>query len=159
MRQTPPEILVDLLDPFWPAAGVDSRAVATRGRAWLVEALPLFVERSKTLLELARAMAFLFAPPAVRDPKAEAKFLTPAHRTLLGEIRRLLAEAPDFKAETLEELVRRQAAERGRKLVDYAQPVRVALTGTTISPPLFPVLGVLGREVVLDRLDEVLKAG
>ncbi len=159
MRLTPPEILVDLLAPFWPAVGVDSRAVATRGRAWLVEALPLFVERSKTLLELARAMAFLFAPPAVRDPKAEAKFLTPAHRTLLGEIRRLLAEAPDFKAETLEELVRRQAAERGRKLVDYAQPVRVALTGTTISPPLFPVLGVLGREVVLDRLDEVLKAG
>ena len=159
MRRTPPELLADLLAPFWPAAGVDSRAVATRGRAWLVEALLLFVERSKTLIELARAMAFLFAPPAVRDPKAEAKFLTPARRTLLGEIRRLLAEAPDFKAETLEELVRRQAAERGRKLVDYAQPVRVVLTGTTISPPLFPVLCMLGREVVLDRLDEVLKAG
>jgi hypothetical protein len=35
----------------------------------------------------------------------------------------------------------------------------VALTGTTISPPLFPVLALLGRKVVLDRLDEVLKPG
>jgi glutamyl-tRNA synthetase len=157
MRQTPPEVLVDLLAPFWSAAGVDSSAIAARGRAMLAEALPLFVERSKTLLELAHAMAFLFAPPAVRDPKAEAKFLTPAHRILLGEVRRMLAEAPDFKAETLEELVRREAAGRGRKLVDYAQPIRVALTGTTISPPLFPVLALLGREVVLDRLDEALK--
>ena len=157
MRRTPPEVLVDLLAPFWPAAGVDSRAVAARGPAWLAEAVPPFVERSKTLLEMARAMAFLFAPPAARDPKAEAKFLTREHLILLGEVRRLLADAPDFKADTLEELVRRHAVERGRKLVAYAQPVRVALTGTTISPPLFPVLAMLGQKVVLARLDEVLK--
>lgn len=159
MRQTPPEVLVDLLAPFWPAVGVESKAVAARGRAWLIQAVPPFVERSKTLLEMARAMAFLFAPPAARDPKAEAKFLTPEHLIVLSEVRRLLAEAPDFKAETLEELVRRHAAKQGKKLVDYAQPVRVALTGTTVSPPLFPVLALLGREVILDRLDEALKPG
>jgi glutamyl-tRNA synthetase len=159
MRQAPPEILADLLAPFWLAAGVDPKAVALRGRAWLVEAVPLFVERSKTLLEMARGMAFLFAPPASRDPKAEAKFLTPDSMILLGEVRRLLAEAPDFQAKTLEELVRRHAVERGKKLVDYAQPIRVALTGTTVSPPLFPVLTLLGREAVLDRLDQVFKTG
>jgi len=157
MRQTSPEILVDLLSPFWPTAGVDPKAVAARGRCWLAQAVPLFAERSKTLLELARSMAFLFALPAARDPKAAAKFLDPDHLILLNEARRLLAEAPDYKTETLEELVRRHALERGKKLVDYAQPVRVALTGTTVSPPLFPVLALLGREVVLDRLDEALK--
>jgi glutamyl-tRNA synthetase len=156
LRRTPAEALVDLLAPFWPTAGVDPQAVADRGRAWLAEALPLFVERAKTLLELARSMAFLFAPPAVRDPKAEAKFLTPDHLGLLGEVRRALAEAPDFTAEALEGLVRGLATERGKKLVDYAQPVRVALTGTTISPPLFPVLALLGRKVVLERLDQLL---
>ncbi|HSB77715.1 MAG TPA: hypothetical protein VLM91_02915, partial [Candidatus Methylomirabilis sp.] len=41
-------------------------------------------------------------------------------------------------------------------LVEYAQPIRVALTGTTVSPPIFPVLVLLGREVVLDRLAQVL---
>jgi glutamyl-tRNA synthetase len=157
MRQTPPEVLVELLVPFWSAAGVDPKVVTSRDRVWLVRAVPLFVERSKTLLEMARSMAFLFAPPVSRDPKAEAKFLTPDHLILLGEVRRLLAEAPDFKAETLEEHVRRHALERGRKLVDYAQPVRVVLTGTTVSPPLFPVLTLLGQEVVLNRLDGVLK--
>jgi glutamyl-tRNA synthetase len=56
-------------------------------------------------------------------------------------------------------MIRRMAGARGLKLVDYAQPIRVALTGTTVSPPLFPVLALLGREVVLDRLDRVLAGG
>ncbi len=157
LRATPPKRLVELLEPFWGPADVDVRAVKARGRDWVAEAVVLFVERSKTLLELARSMAFLFAPPKTRDPKAEAMFLTPEHLTLLDEVCRALAEAPDFTAETLEALVRRLATERGRKLVDYAQPIRVALTGTTISPPLFPVLAWLGREIVMERLDQVLR--
>ncbi|MBI2457342.1 MAG: glutamate--tRNA ligase [candidate division NC10 bacterium] len=158
LRQTPPETLVDLLAPFWEAAGVDPKGVEARDRAWLAQAVPLFVERSKTLLELARSMAFLFAPPAARDPKAEAKFLTPDHLALLAEAHQALAETPDFSAGTLEAAVRRLAETRGRKLVDYAQPIRVALTGTTISPPIFPVLALLGRETVLDRLAQVLES-
>ncbi|MBI2563331.1 MAG: glutamate--tRNA ligase, partial [candidate division NC10 bacterium] len=158
LRQTPPETLVDLLAPFWEAAGVDPKGVEARDRAWLAQAVPLFVERSKTLRELARSMAFLFAPPAARDPKAEAKFLTPDHLALLAEAHQALAETPDFSAGTLEAAVRRLAETRGRKLVDYAQPIRVALTGTTISPPIFPVLALLGRETVLDRLAQVLES-
>ncbi len=157
LRRMPPEALADRLTPFWPAAGVDPQAVAARGRTWLAQAVPLFAERAKTLLEMARAMAFLFAPPATRDPTAEARFLGREQRVLLGEVRGVLAGAPDFAAGTLEGLVRRLATERGLKLVDLAQPVRVALTGTTVSPPLFPVLALLGREAVLDRLDRVLQ--
>ncbi|MBI2561000.1 MAG: glutamate--tRNA ligase, partial [candidate division NC10 bacterium] len=52
LRQTPPETLTDLLAPFWGAAGVDPKGVEARARAWLAQAVPLFVERSKTLLEL-----------------------------------------------------------------------------------------------------------
>jgi len=159
MRQTPPETLVALLTPFWGAAGVDPNAVTARGRAWLVKAVPLFVERSKTLLEMARSMAFLFAPPPARDPKAEAKFLTPEYLVLLGEASQALAGAPDFSAEALEGLFRGLAGQRGRKLVDYAQPIRVVLTGTTASPPLFPVLSLLGRETVLDRLAHEVHPG
>jgi glutamyl-tRNA synthetase len=155
IRQTPLDVLADLLAPFWRAAGVDPRTVEAHSRTWLVQAVALFVERSKTLLEMARSMAFLFAPPAARDPKAEAKFLTPDHLVLLAETRQALAQAPDFSAEALEALVRRLAEARGRKLVDYAQPIRVALTGTTVSPPIFPVLVLLGRETVLNRLARV----
>jgi glutamyl-tRNA synthetase len=159
MRQTPPEVLVDMLRPFWEPADVDPAAVDARGRAWLAEAVVLFVERSKTLLELARSMAFMFAPPPARDPKAEARFLTSDCLVILSVARRALAGAPDFSAKGLEDMIRRMAGARGLKLVDYAQPIRVALTGTTVSPPLFPVLALLGREVVLDRLDRVLAGG
>ena len=114
------------------------------------------VERAHTLLEMARAMAFLFAPPREQDPKAVAKFLTPPHLQGVREVRDLLAATPTFTAEALEAAVRALADSRGRKLVEYAQPIRVALTGTTVSPPIFPVLALLGREVVLQRLDAVL---
>jgi glutamyl-tRNA synthetase len=145
------------LEPFWEPAGVDVRGVlATRGKAWVAEAIPLFVERAKTLQELARAMGFLFAPPTSRDPRAEAKFLTPAHLGNLMEVRRIVQEVPTFTSEALEAEVRRQAEATGIKLIDFAQPIRVALTGSTASPPIFQLLALLGREAVLDRLDMVL---
>ena len=156
LRATPLDRLAELLGPFWERAGVNPAAVTARGQAWLVQAAPLFAERAKTLLEMARAMAFLFAPPTSRDAKAEAKFLTLDHLMLLSEVRRLLAEVPVFTAEVLEDSARRLAASRGKKLLDVAQPVRVALTGSTASPPLFLVLALMGREVVLERIDRVL---
>ncbi len=159
MRQSLPERLVDMLMPFWGAAGVELGVVKMRGRAWLMEAVPLFVERAKTLLELARSMVFLFAPPMARDPGAMAKFLDSEHRVLLREARQVLAETPDFSAEALDQAIRRLAVAGGKKLVEVAQPIRVALTGTTISPPLFPVLALLGRKVVLERLDQILGSG
>jgi len=159
LRRTPAAALAGMLAPFWAPAGVDPARVAARGDDWLTEAVMLFVERAKTLLEMARAMAFLFAPPASRDPKAEAKFLGTDSLALLHEVRQALAEASPFSAEVLEGLCRELADRRGRKLVEIAQPVRVALTGTTASPPLFPVLALLGRTVVLERLDAVLQSG
>jgi glutamyl-tRNA synthetase len=148
--------VAEWLAPFWASAGVDIRAVEARGRAWLAAAIPLFVERVKTLLELARAMVFLFAAPAAFDPKAAEKFFTPRHLANLAEVRRLVAEIPDLSAETLEDRVRALAEQAGGKMVDYAQPIRVALTGTAASPPIFPLLVSLGRKEALERLDRAL---
>jgi glutamyl-tRNA synthetase len=156
LRATPSPRLAKLLEPFWAPAGVEPRAVGARGQDWVAEAAGLFVERAKNLLELARGMAFLFAPPATRDPKAVAKFLAPPYLAHLMEVRRLLQEASSFTTEALEAGTRRLVETAGGKLVDYAQPIRVALTGTTTSPPIFPVLVLLGREAVLARLDQVL---
>jgi glutamyl-tRNA synthetase len=156
IRAAAPERLVDLLTPFWGPAGVDLRAVEARGVAWLAQAVPLFVERVKTLLELARAMAFLFAAPAAFDPKAAEKFLTPKHLANLAEVRRLVAATSDLTANSLEREVREVAEKSGGKMVDYAQPIRVALTGTAASPPIFPILALLGRASALERLDRAL---
>ena len=59
---------------------------------------------------------------------------------------------PDWTAPTLEAAVRQFVEAHGLKMKDVAQPARVALTGRTWSPPLFDVMAVLGRELVLDRL-------
>ena len=159
IRTLPPGQVAEPLIPFWAAAGVDSRAVAARGRAWVAAAIPLFVERVKTLLELARAMAFLFAAPAAVDPKAAEKFLTPRHLAGLADVRRLVADTTDLSVEALEREVRALAERSGGKMVDYAQPIRVALTGTAASPPIFPILVLLGREEALARLDRALARG
>jgi glutamyl-tRNA synthetase len=156
IRTTAPERLAEMLSSFWGPAGVDPRAVEARGTAWLAQAIPLFVERVKTLLELARAMAFLFAAPAAFDPKAAEKFLTPRHLANLAEVRRLVAATSDLTADDLEREVREVAEKAGGKMVDYAQPIRVALTGTAASPPIFPILVLLGRAPAIERLDRVL---
>ena len=156
LRTMPAERVAGLLAPFWAGAGVDGRAVEARGREWLATAIPLFVERVKTLTELARAMAFLFAAPAAYDPKAAEKFFTPKHLSHLAEVRRLVAEAPSLAAAQLEPQVRGLAERFGGKMVDFAQPIRVALTGTAASPPIFPILALLGREETLARLDRAL---
>ncbi len=159
IRQAAPQRLADLLAAFWEPAGIDPALVAGRGQAWLVRAIPLFVERAKTLREMAVAMQFLFQAPTAWDPKAEAKYLTPAHRENLRAARVALAGATDFFAEALESLVRALVEQRGHKLVDYAQPIRVAVTGTAASPPLFPILALLGRDEVLRRIDRALAEG
>jgi glutamyl-tRNA synthetase len=157
IRTMPAGSIAGRLAPFWAGAGVDGRAVEARGPAWLAEAVPLFVERVKTLTELARAMAFLFAAPAAFDPKAAEKFFTPKHLANLAEVRRLVAQAPSLAADELEPQVRGLAERSGGKMVDFAQPIRVALTGTAASPPIFPILALLGREDALARLDRALK--
>jgi glutamyl-tRNA synthetase len=158
IRQTPAARLADLVEPFWVSAGVDPTVVEARGRAWLGGAIPLFVERAKTLVDLARAMAFLFARSIVVEPKAAEKFLTARHLANLAAVRRVAAETADFSSEGLEQQVRALVEQGGGKLIDYAQPIRVALTGRAASPPIFPVLVLLGREAVLARLDGALGA-
>lgn len=159
IRTLPPERVAERLAPFWAAAAVDGVAVAARGQAWLAAAVPLFVERVKTLLELARAMAFLFVRPAGFDPKTAEKFLTPRHLANLADVRRLVMESVTLSAEALEHEVRGLAERGGGKMVDYAQPIRVALTGTAASPPIFPILVLLGREEAVARMDRALARG
>jgi glutamyl-tRNA synthetase len=156
IRQASAERLAGLLADFWPCADVDPALVAHRGAGWLAAALPHFVERARTLVELARAMAFMFRPPGEWEPKASAKFLSGPSLARLEESRAMLAAAEPFSAESLEAGMRALAEARGGKLLEYAQPVRVALTGSTASPPLFPILALLGRDAVLARLDAVL---
>jgi glutamyl-tRNA synthetase len=118
----------------------------------VVEALR---ERAKTMKEMAQGSLFFFRGP-VMDEKAVAKHLTPEGRALLAELRGVLAGLAEWTAAALHGAIQGFAEARQLGLGKVAQPLRVALTGGTVSPPIDATLALLGREKGLARIDAVL---
>jgi glutamyl-tRNA synthetase len=121
--------------------------------------IPLMQERARTVNEIADAYVSYIHDelPKVYDAKAEAKNLTPDTRPLLAEARSLIDAAFDKGPHELEQSFRTLAEARGLGLGKLAQPVRVAVTGTTVSPPLFETIVLLGKEKTLKRIDAALE--
>jgi len=117
-------------------------------------ALPSLQERAKTLKELVDGAGYLLAArPLALDDKA-AKLLDAEARAVLAGLVQIFVTASDWQAPTLDALVRNFAEGTGQKLGKVAQPLRAALTGKTVSPPIFDVMAVLGREEALARLQD-----
>jgi glutamyl-tRNA synthetase len=113
--------------------------------------MPQLKERAKTLIELADSAAFLAAVvPLPMEPKAAAQ-LTAEARRLLRDAGQALA-ATDFSVPALDTALRAFAEQTGRKLGQVAQPLRAALTGSTVSPGIDATLAALGREEALARI-------
>ena len=113
--------------------------------------MPALKERAKTLLELADSAAFLArVVPLAMEPKAAGQ-LTAEARLLLREVAGDLA-ATDFSVAALDGALRGFAERTGRKLGQVAQPLRAALTGSTISPGIDATLAALGKEEALARI-------
>jgi glutamyl-tRNA synthetase len=157
IKRAVPDRLAALLKPFWEASGMSREGLERRGDAWLQAVAGLFQERARTLSELASSSQFVFEGKIERDEEAVRKILTQEAkdrlRTLLQEIETL----PSFTAAALESLFRTRAAALGLKLVDVAQPFRVALSGKTVSPPIFPMMELMGWNLVRRRVEEALK--
>ncbi len=116
--------------------------------------MPALKERAKTLVELADSAAFLTrSVPLPMQPKALAVF-TPEAKAMLQEVAAALAET-DFTVAALDAALRAFAERSGRKLGQVAQPLRVALTGTTVSPGIDATLAALGRDESLARIAAV----
>ncbi|MCX7718605.1 MAG: glutamate--tRNA ligase [Candidatus Sumerlaeaceae bacterium] len=150
--------------PERPAAC--SRNAALAPEAWVRGIIGLVVERSRTLCEFEDNLAYFFEPPSEYDAKAMKKFVsTPEQAETLRATGRLIGDAwervpppgpdggPDAWAAAVEQAVREPTEAAGRKFGQVAQPVRLALTGRTASPPLFHVIWFLGREETLRRIE------
>ena len=125
-----------------------ARGASPRFRA----AIPSLKERSKTLIDLINGAAYVFASrPIELDDKA-AKAIDEEARHMLAELLARLKSAKAWDAAALEADVRTFAEETGRKLGKVAQPLRAALTGSTVSPPVFDVMAVLGEEESIARI-------
>ena len=126
--------------------------------ARLEQALPDLKDRAKTLSELTENALFYFTDGAPEpDPKA-AKILDPAARALLGRLAPVFEHADEWQSPVLEARGRAFAEVEEVKFVKIAQPLRAAITGRTVSPGIFQVCQILGREETLRRLRDAVPA-
>jgi len=119
--------------------------------------MPGLKERAKTLVELADSAAFLARRvPLPFDAKAAA-LLTDAARGTLRQVAGALA-ATDFTQSAIDGALRETAEQLGVKLGQVAQPLRAALTGSTVSPGIDATLAALGREESLARINACIES-
>jgi glutamyl-tRNA synthetase len=148
LKATPPERLTELVVPFLECAGLP----VPGDRDWLVRAVATLRERAKTLVELADFLRFYLVDTIEPEPKAAAKHLTAQVAPAFDDLVARLEGLPGWDPATIEAAFQATLASREMKLGALAQPVRVAVTGGTVSPGIFEVLDVLGRERTLARL-------
>lgn len=140
-----------------PVEELTARLETFTGRTGLQAAVELCREKIQTLIDFWPLAGFFFDGPT-DDPKARAKFLDGDGRVNLGEARTALANADPFDTPTIETALRDVVERLDVKPKLVFQPVRVAISGTTISPGIFESLELLGREESLARIDAALSA-
>ncbi|MFO1430304.1 MAG: glutamate--tRNA ligase [Candidatus Competibacteraceae bacterium] len=114
-------------------------------------------ERSRTLREMAQASRFFYSDFDAYDAKAAAQHLTGEAREPLQRLHTALAELSEWRGEAIQATVNKIAAELDLKLGKVAQPLRVAVSGTAVSPPIDVTLELLGRDKTLRRLERALE--
>lgn len=147
-----PRRIAELLSPHLKMAGLDPAHVET---ARLERAVIALRERSRTLVEMSESAAYFFVDEIVLDEKARA-ILTSETVPILKSVREALLGAL-FEHAPLEEAFQGVCIALGLKLSQVAQPIRAAITGKTVSPGIFDVLTILGKEKSLARLSRQIE--
>lgn len=148
IKNMDPDRLMDELVSFCERAGIP--AGTEEGRAKLRQVVPLMIERLRRLDEAPPMVRFLFAR---QEPDEKAKKVLAGQEGYLTAARAALDGLETWSAASIEAALRALAAERGLKPKQAFQPIRAAVTGTLVSPPLFESLEILGRSEALVRLD------
>lgn len=151
MREADDGRLLDLVLPFLESAV--GAPVDDAGKSLLLGGMEGLKQRAKTLVELAENSIFYLRRP--RFPLANekaAKLLAGDGARLVREVAGRLEGCADWRAPALEDAVRSMAEEKRLGLGKLAQPLRAAITGSNVSPGIFEVMEVLGRDESLARM-------
>lgn len=151
IKQLAPQELAERLVPFCVEAGLD--AGTEQGRAHLAAVAPLISERLRRLDEAPPMVAFLFGR---REPDEKAAKVLAGQEDYLRATEAALTRLEKWTAPEIEACLRLLATERDLKPKQAFQPIRAAVTGTLVSPPLFESLEILGREETLARLSSAI---
>jgi glutamyl-tRNA synthetase len=152
LKTRPPAQLAQEVKPFIAQKGYP----VPSDEDWLARVVATLQPRAKTLVEMVELAGFYLSDSFTLDPKAVNKFLTPEILPVLARLHARLVALPVWEEKRIEQIFAGLMEEEQLPLGKIAQPVRVALTGGTVSPGIFEVMAVLGRERTLARLERVL---
>ncbi len=124
--------------------------------ATLSAIITLQAERVKTLKEMAEKSRYFFVDEIEYDDASVKKHLTPEIKPLLIAAKNHFEKMTEWTKESLHHAITEIAAEQGVKMGQLAQPLRVAVTGSTVSPSIDSTLQWIGKEKVLARLQRII---
>lgn len=151
IKNSDPQHVARHLSPHMAALGIDPATGPTLEK--VVEALS---ERAKTLAEMAQSAVFFYRAPVEYEEKAARKNLTAEAAPVLTALREQLVGQGEWTAPVIHDTIHRFAEAQGLGLGKIAQPLRVAVSGGSVSPPIDKTLEVLGRDETLARIDRAL---
>lgn len=146
------DTLTDTAAPYFKSLGIE-----VSNRDYLKRVVSDLRTRAKTMVDLAESGAFYFNDDIKYDPETAGKFLDPAGKAILGDIAQGLSALDGLSKENIEDTLRKISTERNAKLKNVVQPLRVALTGRTVSPGIDEVILTLGKECTLRRIRHALE--
>jgi glutamyl-tRNA synthetase len=153
LKSRPPAQLATEIVPFIEAKGYP----VPKDKEWLEKMTATLKERAKTLAELVEQAHYYLSDDISLDEKAAKKFLTPEITAPLRDLMQKLSDLPDFSDSAVQQAFAEVLEQTGLSMGKLAQPVRVALTGSTVSPGIHEVIAVLGKERTLKRLNTALQ--
>jgi len=153
IKSRPLRQLANDIIPFIQARGYP----VPKNLDWLAKMAATLKDRSKTLVELVEQAHYYLSDDISIDEKAAKKFLIPEITEPLNSLIRKLGGLADFSEITVQQAFAEVLEQTGLSMGKLAQPVRVALTGSTVSPGIHEVIAVLGKERTLKRLNTALE--
>ena len=158
IRETETDTLVELAIDHLVKADLISPEPGHAELAKTREVVGILKERIRTVSDIVSQGDFFFTEEVVFDEEAFQKFLTRDYvpETFRALKVRLEAVSP-FNRQTAEQVIRGYAKEIGRKAGEVIHPLRVALTGRSVSPGIFEVIEILGKDACCRRIDSALK--
>jgi len=147
MMHAPAARLVEPLRWHLQLAGVE-----TQDESQLEQIVVAQRERAKTIKEMAASSLFFFRPPQTYDDKAVRKHVVPEVLPLLESVATELGAVVEWTAPAIHAVVSGAAERAGVALGKLAQPLRLAMCGGTVSPPIDATLAILGKQETLRRL-------
>jgi len=152
IRNKPPEDIAGLIIPLLKKKGLEVEPDEK-----LTKIVKELSQRAKTILDITDSLDYFYADEVSYQEKADNKFLTSETGVMLKDVREKLSELSEFTIDNMHGAFEGVMEERGVKLGAIAQPVRVALTGGTVSPGIFEVMDIMGKDMVLSRLDNAIR--